>query len=69
MTAFAGAAGLIVVLGTGRFVEAHLFETSPRDPAVLALAAVVLGTAALLATIVPAVRATQADPLAALKAE
>lgn len=69
MTAFAGVAGLIVVLATGRFMEGHMFETSPRDPAVLAAAAVVLVTAALLATIVPAVRATQVDPLAALKAE
>ena len=69
LIATAGVAGLILVLGAGRFVQAHLFETSARDPAVLGIATVVLVMAAVAATIVPAVRATRVDPLTALKAE
>ena len=69
MIAIAGVAGLLLVLATGRFVQAHLFETSPRDPMVLGIAAAVLIAAAVAATLVPAVRATRVDPLTALKVE
>ena len=69
MIAIAGGAGLLIVLATGRFVESHLFETSARDPAVLGVATAVLVIAAVIASIVPALRATRMDPLTALKAD
>jgi ABC-type antimicrobial peptide transport system permease subunit len=50
-------------------VGALLFRTSPRDPLVLGGAALLMLVAGVLATLVPAWRATRADPVAALKTE
>jgi len=50
-----------------RLVKSFLFETQPNDPETLALAGVVLLSAALLAGYVPARRASRIDPLAALR--
>ena len=52
-----------------RFVKSFLFETQPNDPGTLALAGVVLLSAALLAGYAPARRASRIDPLAALRHE
>jgi predicted permease len=52
-----------------RVVKSFLFETQPNDPGTLALAAVVLVTAALLAGYAPARRASRIDPVAALRHE
>src|SRR5215467_10395674 len=52
-----------------RLVRSLLFETQPNDPGTLALAAVVLLSAALLAGYAPARRASRIDPLAALRHE
>ncbi len=52
-----------------RLVKSFLFETQPNDPVILALAAVVLLTAAILAGYAPARRASRIDPLAALRHE
>ena len=46
-----------------------LFGTQPNDPGTLALAGVVLLSAASLAGYVPARRASRIDPLAALRHE
>ncbi|HKW49515.1 MAG TPA: ABC transporter permease [Gemmatimonadaceae bacterium] len=46
-----------------------LFEVRPNDPAVFGVVASVLGLAALLACLIPAVRATRVDPLVALRSE
>lgn len=50
------AAGLAVALVAGRFVESMLFGVKPRDPVVVLGAAAVLGLAAVLAALGPAVR-------------
>lgn len=63
------AGGVLVALYAGRFVEGLLFDTSPRDPTVLATTAVVLVSAAILATLRPALRARGVDPMRALKAD
>ena len=52
-----------------RLLKSFLFETQPNDPGTLALAAVVLVTAAILAGYAPARRASRIDPLAALRHE
>ena len=52
-----------------RLVKSLLFDTQPNDPGTLALAGVVLLSAAILAGYVPARRASRIDPLAALRHE
>jgi ABC-type antimicrobial peptide transport system permease subunit len=61
--------GVPVALGAGRLLESLLFRTRPADPSVLAAAAALLGAAALLAGLVPAVRAARVPPLVALRDE
>ncbi len=52
-----------------RVVRSFLFETEPNDAATLALACVILLSAAILAGYAPARRASRIDPLAALRQE
>ncbi len=52
-----------------RLVQSFLFGTRPNDPGTLALAGVVLLSAAILAGYAPARRASRIDPLAALRHE
>ncbi len=52
-----------------RLVKSFLFRTQPNDPRTLALAGVVLLSAALLAGYAPARRASRIDPVAALRQE
>ena len=56
------------LIGT-RLFKSFLFETQPNDPGTLALAGVVLLSAAILAGYAPARRASRIDPLAALRHE
>jgi ABC-type antimicrobial peptide transport system permease subunit len=64
-----------VVLGavgaalTTRWLRAQLYEVSATDPASFVVAALVLAGIAMLATLVPARRATAIDPVRALHAE
>jgi ABC-type antimicrobial peptide transport system permease subunit len=63
------AIGLLLALGTGKIVSSILFEVSSTDPFAFTLAPIVLMTAALVATWVPARRATKISPMAALRTE
>ncbi len=63
------AIGLLLALGTGKIVSSILFEVSSTDPFAFTIAPVVLMTAALLATWLPARRATKISPMAALRTE
>jgi predicted permease len=66
--ALAGLAlGLASAFGTARVLNAILFGVEPRDPAVYAGTAALLLVTALLATILPARRASRVDPLVALR--
>ncbi len=56
-------------LSASRLVKSLLFDTQPNDPGTLALAGVVLLSAAILAGYAPARRASRIDPLAALRHE
>src|SRR5260370_9063138 len=56
-------------LSASQLVKSFLFETQPNDPGTLALAGVVLLSAAILAGYVPARRPSPIDPRAALRHE
>src|SRR5207248_2463911 len=66
-------AGALIGLGASlvisRFLRSQLFHVSPFDPMTFAVVAVVLVLAALLASYVPARRATRVDPMEALRYE
>jgi putative ABC transport system permease protein len=54
---------------SSRLTESLLFGVRPNDPATFAAVGAVLSLSALLATILPAFRATTVDPLVAIKEE
>ena len=61
--------GLLLALAVGKLVSALLYEVSSTDPLAFTVAPVVLAAAGLLATWLPARRATRIDPMAALRSE
>jgi predicted permease len=67
------AAGCVLGLGgalaASKFLRTFLFEVSPFDPAVLAVAAVAVFALALTASAMPARRAAAVDPIRALRGE
>ena len=63
------AIGLGAAMGLTRLMSSLLFGISPLDPLTYAAGAFVLGTAAMLASYLPARRAAAVDPVEALKAE
>jgi ABC-type antimicrobial peptide transport system permease subunit len=63
------AVGGVAALAGGRLIASQLYEVHPGDPLTLGITAVVLGTVALLASYVPARRATRIDPMTALRSE
>ena len=68
--AFAGVGtGILGAMVAARWVESVIFGVSARDPWTLAAAALLATAIALLASYVPARRATRVDPLRALRAE
>ena len=63
------ALGIGAAAWLGPAIESQLFGVKPRDPVTLATTAVVLLAIALLASYIPARRATRVDPLTALRSE
>jgi putative ABC transport system permease protein len=61
--------GVLLALACGQFIGQLLFETSPHDPLVLGGASGVLLVAAILASLIPAMRAMRVDPTIALRSE
>jgi predicted permease len=61
--------GLLAAVPLVRFVSSMLFDVQPLDPAAFGLVAVLVTLVAVLATLVPARRASRVDPITALRAE
>ena len=61
--------GVASAFALSRVLASFLFGVQPRDPLTFAIVAVVLSLIALLATYVPALRASRVDPMAALRYE
>ena len=69
MTLVGGAIGLAMAFGLARLAQSMLFELEGTDLTVLASAAVLLSIVALGAGFIPALRASQVDPMRALRYE
>jgi predicted permease len=68
--ALAGAAlGVVAALFAGRWLQPLLFRQSAADPFVYGSVSAALVVVALVASAVPALRASRADPITALRAE
>jgi ABC-type antimicrobial peptide transport system permease subunit len=68
--AAAGAgAGLAVALFASRALASFLYGTSPRDPWVLGGSVAALTVIASAASLLPALRASQIEPMAAIRCE
>jgi putative ABC transport system permease protein len=61
--------GTILALAAGPLLASQLFQTSPREPASIALAAVVLGGVTIVASFWPAWRAGGVNPVKILGAD
>jgi predicted permease len=63
------AAGLAGYLAVSRVIARLLYDVSAADPATLAIAPLILAVVAIVASLLPARRATKVDPMVALRAE
>ena len=69
LAALGASIGLPVAFASSRVMARFLYEVDPRDAQAFLAAPIVLALAALIAAYVPAWRATQVDPLTALRAD
>jgi putative ABC transport system permease protein len=61
--------GLIVAIFASRALASFLYETSPRDPWILIASVTALATIASAASLLPAIRAAQIEPITAIRRE
>jgi len=61
--------GVVGAIALARVIESLLYEIPPRDPITYVAVCVTLGSVALLASYIPALRATRVDPMFALRYE
>jgi len=61
--------GGVIAIVAGKWVAPLLFEVSPKDPSVLASVVATLIVVAVVASWVPATRASRVDPNEALRAD
>ena len=69
LTVIGVAAGVAGAAALSRYLEALLFDLTPLDPATFAVVIVTFVAIAMLASYVPARRATRVDPVVALRSE
>jgi ABC-type antimicrobial peptide transport system permease subunit len=63
------AIGLLLAAGTGKILSGMLYEVGALDPIAFTTAPLLLAAAALVATWLPARRATRINPMRALRTE
>jgi ABC-type antimicrobial peptide transport system permease subunit len=63
------ALGLPLALGAGRFLGSQLYGLNPYDPAVILAAVGSLAVSGLIASLIPALRASRISPSEALRVE
>lgn len=61
--------GVLAAVPLVRFVSAMLFDVQPLDPIVFTVVAALVTAVAMLATLIPARRASRVDPMVALRAD
>ncbi len=61
--------GIPVAFGVTRFVSSFLYGLTARDPATMAIATVLLALVTIIASLLPARRASKVDPMVALRYE
>jgi predicted permease len=69
MTLIGGVIGIIAALAMGRAARSLLYQLEGHDPLVIVVSAVALAIVALGAGLIPAMRASRIDPIAALRYE
>jgi ABC-type lipoprotein release transport system permease subunit len=69
ITAIGIAIGLLLAAGAGQILQHMLYGVNSIEPAVLIIAPLILLVSSLLASLVPAFRATRVDPTSALRTE
>lgn len=69
MTIIGVIAGVGITLYVGKLVESLLYRMQARDPWVLTISVVLLAAIAMLAGLLPAIRASRIDPMKALRYE
>ena len=69
VTAIGIALGLLLAVGAGRFLQGMLYGVNSIEPLVLVTAPLILLAASLMASYVPARRATRVNPTVALRSE
>ncbi|HKV98402.1 MAG TPA: ABC transporter permease [Vicinamibacterales bacterium] len=69
ITAIGVGIGLLLALAAGQFLQGILYGVNGVEPVVLITAPLILVAASLLASYVPALRATRVDPTVALRSE
>ena len=69
LIALATSLGVVAALALSRFLRSLLVEVEPTDPATYVVTALALATVAVVATLLPARRATRVDPIEALRIE
>jgi ABC-type lipoprotein release transport system permease subunit len=61
--------GVLLALSMGRVVQNLIYGVSPADPVILSTVVLLVLTVALIASYVPARRASLSDPMTTLRAE
>jgi len=61
--------GLVAAVPLSRLMEELLFEVKPTDPVTFTAVGAILAMTAVVASYIPARRATRVDPIAALRSE
>jgi ABC-type antimicrobial peptide transport system permease subunit len=61
--------GIPAAIGAGKLMATQLFGVKPWDPIMLTIAVLLLGLAALVASVIPAWRAAGVEPMTALRTE